>query len=191
MLFLILGIVIWSAMHFIPASAPDFRTKMIARFGTALYKAGFGMITLAAVALIIWSWPHASTELLYLPVAWGAFLTIFLTLIAFVLVFAPYIDNNFRRLIRHPQLVGIILWGVGHLFANGEARSVALFGGLTLWALLEIWLLNKRDGSWEKPAAVPFIADVRLLLAGAGFYTIFLYTHQLLFGVGPVPYFSS
>lgn len=191
MLFLVLGIIIWSAMHFIPASAPGFRSKLIDRFGTVLYKVGFGIITLAALALIIWSWPKASANSLYLPPTWGAFFTIFLTLIAFVLFFAPYIDNNYRRMIRHPQLVGVILWGVGHLLANGEARSVVLFGGLTLWALLEIWLVNRRDGSWVKPEAVAAIADVRLLLAGAGFYTIFMFTHELLFGVGPVPYFSG
>jgi len=191
MLFLILGIIIWSAMHFIPASAVGFRTKLIDRFGTVLYKIGFGVITLAAIVLIIWGWPNASIDLLYLPPAIGAFFTIFLTLIAFVLFFSPYMDNNFRRMIRHPQLVSVILWGIGHLLANGEARSVVLFGGLTLWALVELLLINKRDGSWEKPEAVPAIADVRLLLAGAGFFAIFMYTHELLFGVGPVPYFSS
>lgn len=191
MSFLVLGILIWSLVHFVPATATGFRANMIKRFGTRWYKAAFGLLILLAVTIIILSWPTASSKLLYLPPAWAAFFTIFMTLIAFVLFFAPYIDNNFRRMLRHPQLIGVSLWGLGHLLANGEARSVALFGGLLVWALLEIILLNRRDGAWVKPEAVPTVADVRLLLAGAGFYSIFMYTHHLLFGVSPVPYFSG
>ena len=47
-----------------------------------------------------------------------------------MLLLAPYSHNNFKRLLRHPQLTGVLLWGVGHLFANGENRSLLLFGGM-------------------------------------------------------------
>ena len=96
-----------------------------------------------------------------------------------------------RRLIRHPQLTGVLAWGLGHLFSNGEARSLILFGGLALWAGLQMILLNRRDGAWQKPERVPVGSDLKLLLTGAGFFAIFMYTHEWLFGVGPVPYLSQ
>ena len=45
------------------------------------------------------------------------------------------IPNNVKRLLRHPQLTGVALWGIGHLLANGESRSIILFGGLGAWAI--------------------------------------------------------
>lgn len=191
MLLLILGIAIWSLIHFIPASAVEIRSNLIRRFGAGPYKATFAVITLASLLLMIFGWPNASKALLYIPPAQGALIALLLTFIAFVLFFAPYMANNFRRLIRHPQLVGVIFWGSGHLLANGESRSVVLFGGLAIWALIEILLLNRRDGSWSKPATAPVFADIKLLLVGAGLFTLFMFSHQLLFGVAPAAFLSS
>ena len=73
----------------------------------------------------------------------------------FILFFAAYPPTNVKRLLRHPQLTGVALWGVGHLLANGESRSIVLFGGLTLWAIAEIVVINRRDGARDKPAPVP------------------------------------
>ena len=81
--------------------------------------------------------------------------------------------------------------GVGHLFSNGEARSIVLFGGFALWAVLQIALLNRRDGAWTRPPAASVISNVRLLLAGLGFFILALYLHGRLFGVDPVAYFHT
>jgi uncharacterized membrane protein len=106
-------------------------------------------------------------------------------LIAFVLFFAPYPPNNIKRLLRHPQLTGVLCWGVGHLLANGEGRSIVLFGGLALWALLEMVLINRRDGAWQKPQPAPRKNDIILAAAGLGAYVIFAMAHQWLFGFSP------
>ncbi len=79
-------------------------------------------------------------------------------------------------------------WGIGHLFANGESRSVVLFGGLAAWAIIEIFLINRRNDEWQKPQSAPVKADLRLLLTGLGFFAIFLFTHLRLFGVSPLPF---
>ena len=78
--------------------------------------------------------------------------------------------------------MGMACWGVGHLLANGDARSVVLFGGLTAWALIEMFLLNRRDGEWVKPAKVSGNRDFSLVLFAALVYLTFLYTHHMLFG---------
>ena len=108
-----------------------------------------------------------------------------LVLVGFILFFAAYPPTNVKRLLRHPQLTGVALWGVGHLFANGESRSIVLFGGLTLWAIAEIVVINRRDGARDKPAPVPAKNDV--ILAGGGIvaYVVVVAAHQWLFGVAP------
>jgi len=73
-------------------------------------------------------------------------------------------------------------WGVGHLAAIGTARSIVLFGGLTLWALIEMPLINRRDGQWVKPARAPFKNDVAMVVFSVLAYMAFLFTHHLLFG---------
>ena len=83
---------------------------------------------------------------------------------------------------RHPQLIGFIALGVGHLIAIGTARVIVLFGGLTAWALIEIYLINKRDGVWVKPDKAPLKNDVTMVLFSILAYMAFLYTHHLLFG---------
>ena len=191
MTYLVVAVILWSLIHFIPASAVEFRAGLIKRFGLPAYKGLFSVLAGGALLLIIFNWGSASIKPLFVPPSWGAWLTIASSLLAFILFFAPYIDNNLRRLIRHPQLTGVVVWGLGHLFANGEARSLVLFGGLAVWAVLQIILLNRRDGAWQKPQPAPALADVRLLLTGVGFFAIFMYTHAWLFGVGPVPYLSQ
>jgi uncharacterized membrane protein len=74
------------------------------------------------------------------------------------------------------------MWGLGHLLAVGTARAIVLFGGLTIWALIEIYLINKRDGTWVKPEKAPFKNDVAMVVFAVLVYLAFLYTHHLLFG---------
>jgi len=188
MTLLILGIIIWSVIHFFPATAVSVRSSLVRHLGVPLYKGIFALLAFGALLLIINGWKAASAQLVFNPPLWGAYVTIALSLLASVCFFAPYIDNNVSRLVRHPQLAGVLLWAVGHLLANGEARSVVLFGALALWAWLEMVLLSRRDGAWTKSGPVPHSADLRLAISGIGFFAIFLYLHGWLFGVDPMSY---
>ena len=49
--------------------------------------------------------------------------------IALVLFAAANMPTRIRALVRHPMLLGLLLWAFAHLLANGEVRSVVLFGG--------------------------------------------------------------
>lgn len=184
---LVLGIVIWSLIHFIPSVAVNFRSRMVQRTGIVAYKGIFGAVIVASMLCVVYGWKAASIEPVFTPPVWGAHVTVALTFFAFVLLFAPYMENSFSRILRHPQLSGVFLWAVGHLFSSGEKRAVVLFAGFAVWAILEIVLINRREGAWTKPAPASLMANFRLLLTGAGFFALFLYTHNWLFGVGALP----
>jgi uncharacterized membrane protein len=182
---LLLGVLLWSFVHLLPGALPGVKKSMLARLGENGYKGAFTLAMVVAIYLIISGWKAAVPESIYLPPAWGRHLTALLVLVGFILFFAAYPPTNVKRLLRHPQLTGVALWGVGHLLANGESRSIVLFGGLTLWAIAEIVVINRRDGARDKPARVPAKNDV--ILAGGGIvaYVVVVAAHQWLFGVAP------
>ena len=71
--------------------------------------------------------------------------------------------------------------------ANGDDRSVVLFGGLALWALVMMPLLNKRDGAAEKPASLPLSADLKILAIAVVIFIILFVLHPYFAGVSPLP----
>lgn len=182
---LTIGVLLWSFTHFVPGLLPDLKRRLVSRFGENAWKGAFTLLIVLAIYLLISGWKAAVPESLYVPPTWGRHLTALLMLVAFPLFFAPYPPNNLRRALRHPQLTAVALWGIGHLLANGELRSVVLFGGLAAWALLEMWLINRRDGAWTKPEPAPRRNDVLLVVGGIVAYVVLAAAHQWLFGFSP------
>jgi len=185
---LVLGVLIWSLVHFFPALAPATRKSIVSRIGEYPYKGVFLLFMIVSIYLIITGWssmtpvdPDVLPEIYKAP-EWGGIAAGVLVLVGFALFFAPYPPNNIKRALRHPQLIGVVCWGAGHLIATGTARSLVFFGGLTAWAILEILLINHRDGEWVRPAPAPLKNDLAMVLFAVLVYLAFLFTHHLLFG---------
>ena len=183
---LILGVLLWSLMHFAPAVDLSVRRNLISKVGENPYKGIFALLMFLSIYLIITGWKATVPEALYVPPEWGRHVTALFMLGAFILFFAPYPPNNFKRVLRHPQLTGLVLWSVGHLFSNGEIRSIILFGGLALWAIIDIVLINRRDGVRSKPEPVSVKYDIGLVIGGLVVYVAVMFSHQWLFGVSPM-----
>lgn len=185
---LAIGVLLWSLVHFIPGLAPDFKSAMIRRFGEYTYKGVFILLMVISLYLIISGWSSLTPiepevlAAIYTAPEWGGHAAAVLVLVGFILFLAPYPPNNIKRMMRHPQLIGFIFLGLGHLLAVGTARAILLFGGLTVWALIEMFLINRRDGAWVKPGKAPFRNDMTMVLFSILAYMAFLYTHHLLFG---------
>ena len=113
----------------------------------------------------------------------GSSLILVLVLIAFVLMGAANAPTNIKRFLRHPLLMGVVIWGSAHLLANGDNRSTILFGGLTIWAAVAIFSISRRDGQWLKPDAVPVAKDVVLTVIGAVIFAVVVFFHEYLAGV--------
>jgi uncharacterized membrane protein len=109
-----------------------------------------------------------------------------LLLISFILFVAARAHTNIKRFVRHPQLTAVAVWGIAHLLTHGDSRSVALFGGMTLWALVTMVLCGRRDGPWRKPGPVTPGSDIRTVVVGVIAFGVLLYAHQFLFGVAPI-----
>ena len=190
MTILIAGVILWSVTHLLPSVLPDVRTQLMDRLGAAPFKGLFAIDIVLALVLIIFGWRAAEVVALYPPPFPVGPWVLLLMLISMVLFVASSISNNIRRQIRHPQMTAVVIWSLAHLLTNGDSRSVVLFGGLGIWAVLEILFINRRDGAWQKPPAVPRSRDlVTLFVAGLAF-TVLVYFHGSLFGPSLLAYFE-
>ncbi len=82
-------------------------------------------------------------------------------LIAFYLFAADGMKTRIGRRMRHPQLTGFALWAFAHLLPNGDLPSFVLFGGLLVWALVEMAVINRAQPDWQpSQAEVPIRKDV-------------------------------
>lgn len=182
---LIAGLLIFTVVHLLPAVAPDVRSQLLGKLGENAYRGVFSVVIVASIVIIVFGWKAAAPTGLYTPPFGGGPVISALVFFAFVLFVSSKVRTNYKRFIRHPQMMAVILWSIAHLLVNGDARSVVLFGGLGIWAVAEIVLCNKRDGAWQKPDVAPFSADMIVaVIAGVAFAALF-FLHRALFGVLP------
>ena len=186
MTLLISGVLLWSVAHLFPVMMGSTRALLIARLGANAYRGLFALDIVIALVLIVLGWKSASPVGVYVPPLLGSPLPSLLILAGFILFVAAQRRTNIKRFIRHPQLTGLVLWGVAHLLTNGDSRSVVLFGGLTAWSIVMMLLINRRDGAWNKPEPVAMSSELVTLVVGAVAFGVLLYSHQFLFGVAAV-----
>jgi uncharacterized membrane protein len=183
---LVTGIIVWSVVHLYPAIASAARDGLVARMGRNAYRGIFSLLIVASLAMIVLGWKSTVPTMLYSPPLSPGMAVAGLVFVAFVLFFASQVATNIRRLLRHPQLSGVLLWAAAHLLSNGDSRSLALFGGLGLWAIVEVALCSRRDGAWTRPAPARILFDGITVIIAAIAFAVVLYFHRWLFGVSPI-----
>lgn len=183
MCLLIIGLVMWSCVHLFPSLAKGTRGKIISKLGLGPYKGLFAILIVSSVILLVFGWRSVEPTDVYLPQSWGRHVTFMLVLLTFILFFAARRTTNIKRILRHPQLTGLVLWSIGHLLANGDNRSLVLFSWLAVWAVLEMVMINRREGQWNKPEPVSVKNDVITVVGGCILYAVFLLAHPYLTGI--------
>ncbi len=179
MAWLILGLGLWVAAHLFKRVAPGLRDPMGDKG-----KGIVALVLLASVALMVFGYRAAEYTHLWSRTAWGTPVNNTLMIVALYLTSpGPKKGALFYKL-RHPMLLGTFVWAAGHLLVNGDLASLVLFGGLGLWALLEISVINRAEGAWEpNPKGVlakdgMFLAISILLVGAIGYIHTF-------FGLSP------
>lgn len=181
MTFLILGLALWMLAHLFKRLAPGAREK--------LGDAGKGIVAfgiLAAVVLMVIGYRRADTEFLYVLPDWTRHLNNLLMYFAVVLFGMGSSKGRMRSWMRHPMLTGVIVWAVAHLLVNGDTASLVLFGGLAIWAVVEILVINAKADPWQRPEPGPAAGDIRLLIIAAVLYAVIAAIHAWL-GYWPFP----
>ncbi len=183
MILLIIGLALWSGVHFVPSLIIPFRKQLIIRLGETSYKIIFTILIVSSIVAMVFGWRSIDPVNIYVLPEWSRVLTSLLALIAFILFSAAHSATNIKRIIRHPQLTGLVLWSIGHLFSNGDNRSLVLFGTLGVWAIVEIVLISKREGAWVKPEPASIKSELLMLSKGLVMFAIFLLAHPYISGM--------
>ncbi|MCR8548071.1 NnrU family protein [Salipiger sp. P9] len=175
MVLLILGVLLWAGAHLFKRAAPAQRA--------ALGDKGRGAVALAllvSVLLMIFGYRMADGAAF-----WGrdpATVGINNLLMLAALYFTspgPKKGALFYRM-RHPMLTGFLLWTVAHLLVNGDVPSFVLFGGLGLWAIVEMGVINRAEPDWTPPEKGPIRKDLIFLAASLVLLFVIGWVHTWL-----------
>lgn len=180
---LIGGLILWVIVHLFPSLGKHTRSNIVAKIGLGPYKGLFALLILSSVVLIVFGWRSVIPQPVYEPPEWGKFVTFVLVLVTFILFIAAKRKTNIKRYLRHPQLTGLVIWSIGHLFANGDNRSLILFITLGTWAIVQMICINQREGAWKKPELLPARNDIITVVGGCILYTVLLFAHPYITGV--------
>ena len=184
---LIIGVLLWIVVHLMPAIAPSLKESLVGGMGAKPYSGVFSLLIFSSLALIVFGWRSTPEELLYVLPAGTKTVAFLLICISFIVIGSAHHPSRIKRIFRHPMLTGVFIWAVAHLLVNGTTRALVLFGGLGIWALLEIVLINKRDGAYTKPDSPDFSEELKGTFISAGFLLFILFLHPYFAGVTPFP----
>ena len=184
---LLVGLVLFLGVHLLLGIAPKAIADLRGRLGPNAVKGLMALLSASGIALIVVGWRSAQTTWLYTTgpeLRHGAMLLIAVAIYLFVVSSRPSV---IKCHLRHPQLTGVLLWALGHLLANGDSRSLILFGALGAWAILEMLLINRRDGAWLKPPAPPLTSDLLTAVVAVIAIIALAWAHPWFTGVPVIP----
>ncbi|MBT8136017.1 MAG: NnrU family protein [Gammaproteobacteria bacterium] len=187
MFLLIAGLLLWSLVHLFTSVAPQQRQRLRAGLGAQVYRAFYSALILLSLVLIVFGWRNSPPVSLYAPPGWGYLLTPVMMLLALVLLVAANAPGHIRQMLRHPMLTGVVVWALAHLLVNGESRSLFLFGTLAVWAILEMLLINRRDGP-RPPVAATWSADIVAVAGGIVLFAALGWLHPVFTGRAALPF---
>ncbi|MGE0005258.1 MAG: NnrU family protein [Parvibaculaceae bacterium] len=179
MILLGLGVLLFALCH-LTLAVPQANAALRRSFGK-FYGAGFGLLSLLPLVLIVLGWRISPFVPVYEPPSWGRIATFVLVLLAFLCLGVFLFRGSWRRLLRFPLAWGVAFWSLGHLCANGDGASLVLFGGMLAYALAHL-ALGTANG--VRPSAIVRQGhDVISIVFGVALYGVVAQLHALFTGV--------
>lgn len=184
---LIVGLAVFIGAHLF-VTCRDRRARVVERMGEWPYKGLIALVSLVGVVLIAWGFARYRAvgwiDIWY-PPSWARHLNVLLMWPAMIGVVAAYVPGDIKRTLKHPMLVGVKLWAVGHLIANGDLGSIILFGSILAWAVYDRITLKRRTDPGAPP--IPLGGrrnDLIAIVVGTILYlAIGLVFHPIVIGV--------
>ncbi len=184
----VLAAIVFVGGHFL-LSSPPVRAPLIGRLGEQGFRGVYSVFALGSIVWLAVAYRAAPFVEVWAEPAGGRWVVTILMLFATILVVLGIATPNPTLagaerwaakadptrgvfvITRHPMLWGFALFAAAHLFINGEAASIVLFGGLVVLALGGMAHIDARRRAtggedWARiearTSALPFAA----LLAG-------------------------
>mgnify|MGYP000418361447 FL=1 len=184
MTLLVVGVVVFVGMHSL--RIVGLRDRMVERMGKDRWQGLFSLVVLGAMVAMVVGYGQArrTPTLLWMPTPFMRSTTLVLMAPVFPLMNAAYTRGHIRRSLRHPMMMGTVLWAGLHLLSNGMVHDLVLFGGLLAWSA--VWVaLQKPASAFDGPAR--WTHDVAAVVSGLLSYGLTLgWLHRWLIGVAVI-----
>ena len=190
MAILILGLVLFLGVHSTRIVADRWRSATIARIGEMPWKGIYSLLSIAGFALVVWGFriARADTLVLYTPPVWTRHLAALLLVVSFILLVAAYVPRNaIKAKLHHPMVLGVKVWALAHLLANGVAADVLLFGAFLLWAVFSYRAARRRDRASNAvyPGGTASMTALTVVIGVVAWAVFAFMLHGPLIGVRP------
>ena len=221
---LIAACTVFVGIHIFVSGSP-LRARLVDAVGERVYQGAFSVASLAALVWMAMAYRTADYVPLWTAPVGLRHLVSLLMLVALFFAVAGLTAPNptsagqkidpgnpargITRVTRHPFMVGVAIWGIAHLIANGHLAALMLFGSLTVLAiagphLIDAKLKARAPEAWLKLADatswLPFVAILqkrnrlalgeigwwRPLLALAIWALLLVWAHGFIFGLDPL-----
>ena len=224
MLFLVLAAIFFAGIH-LGVAGTTWRDRAVAVLGEGAYRAVFSIVSLAAIVWLVMAYKDAPFVATWGILEWWKPIAMILMLPAFLLAVTGLTTSNptivgeegrvarppegIVRVMRHPFVIGVGLWAVVHLIANGDLASFIFFGSLAVTALAGTVSIDAKRRRALGPAWLSFAAQTSIVpfaaiaagrtrfkpdeiaawqwVAAIITYGLFLGGHSYIFGVSPLP----
>ncbi|WP_425043264.1 NnrU family protein [Primorskyibacter sp. S87] len=178
---LILGVAFWWGAHLFKRVAPERRA--------AMGDGGRGAVALGIVAgIVLMVIGFRMTPFIHVwsPPSFMIHLNNLLVLIAIWMMSPAGEKGLILNKMRHPMLAGFGVWAIAHLLVNGDMASIILFGGLLVWALVEVSVINKDEPDWTPGEPGTLGKDAMFMAGSVVLLAVIGYVHGWL-GYWPFP----
>ena len=190
MIVLIIGLVIFFGMRLVPVTGV--KSSLIERIGEKKYQGIFSIISLVGFIIIIYGFSlidtcnpmmaDCETDNLYL---WNSFeysreISFLLMPISIIFIVASQMKSNIKKVVRHPMLIGVLIWSFVHLLSTGDLRSIILFASFGAFSIIDIIFTRKTA---EQGISFSILNDVVVIVVGLVLYSIVLYFHEYVSGL--------
>lgn len=176
---------VFLAAHYV--SSTPLRAGLVGALGEKAYLGLYSVVSLAALAWMIWAYVKAPYERLWVGDEFKAW-AVLLMPVSLISIVAGGMTRNpsgvrregllrdfgeprgILRITRHPLMWGIALWAAVHLMARGDVASAIFFGSMLVLAVSGMILIDARKNrtlgsDWERFASVtsnvPFAAIIQ------------------------------
>src|SRR5215470_9340371 len=187
MTLLVLGLLLFFLPHLLP-TVPSMRLSAATRWGEQRYKGLFSLVSGVGLVLIVAGYFIGSRgPQLFAPIPAARAVAPYAMTLVFILLAASHSPSHVRAIIKHPMLVGVLIWATVHLLANGDLRGSVLFGAFGTYAIVDLISAFQRG---SVASFTPTLrADIVSIVGGSIVALLVMTFHRVIFGV-PVVSFS-
>jgi len=184
MTYLILGLVIFFAIHLLPTFSIA-RNVLFLKLGEKAYKGVFALISFVGLYFIVTGKGAAPFVPVWTPPSWSYVITNISMILALYFIVAMHMKSNIKRFTAHPMLWGITFWSCGHLATNGDQASMILFGSFLVYSLFGMYSANQR-GAKPKGKKISFRHDAIIAVISTVGYVVLANLHPYFTGIALV-----